>query len=346
MPSGPRSGAEVADRFVETYGCPFLYAECRIYYGSVLDGDRTVGRCRPRARRRRADHRRHVPRPAPPGADAGWPSCGSARAGWRRPSSCSATSAAAPRQRATSRWRRAALLLAAGDGAGASRLLERSMARARTTSARTSARHSTCSSTPSWPSATSTPRPRSADPPHRRRRGRRETASPPCRSPPRPGRRRTRRRGVGGRPARGRRPPGSPDLDAPFEAARAQFELAGVLATVSPDAAIGHAELGAGGLRAARRRARRRSGQPPSCASWGSSPEAGPKGIGALTAREQEVLALLGHGLSNPEIAARLYISRKTVAHHVSRILSQARPAQPAPRRPPTPRRGSGRRRQ
>ena len=27
---------QVADDFVATYGCPFLYAECRIYYGSVL----------------------------------------------------------------------------------------------------------------------------------------------------------------------------------------------------------------------------------------------------------------------------------------------------------------------
>ena len=27
---------QVADEFVATYGCPFLYAECRIYYGSVL----------------------------------------------------------------------------------------------------------------------------------------------------------------------------------------------------------------------------------------------------------------------------------------------------------------------
>ena len=47
----------------------------------------------------------------------------------------------------------------------------------------------------------------------------------------------------------------------------------------------------------------------------------GPKGVGMLTAREQEVCGLLGHGLSNPEIAARLHVSRKTAAHHVSCIL-------------------------
>jgi DNA-binding NarL/FixJ family response regulator len=40
-----------------------------------------------------------------------------------------------------------------------------------------------------------------------------------------------------------------------------------------------------------------------------------------LTQREREVLALIGAGLSNGELAARLYISEATVKTHVKRIL-------------------------
>jgi DNA-binding CsgD family transcriptional regulator len=108
----------------------------------------------------------------------------------------------------------------------------------------------------------------------------------------------------------------------PMEVARCRLELATVLAADRPEIAIAearaafesfeqldaprHVDAAAALLR-----------------SLGARPAPGPRANGGLTRRETEVLELLGHGLSNPEISDRLYISRKTVEHHVSNILAK-----------------------
>jgi len=49
-----------------------------------------------------------------------------------------------------------------------------------------------------------------------------------------------------------------------------------------------------------------------------------PRSLGYdLTEREKEVLVLMVEGISNPEIAARLVVSRATVKFHISSILSK-----------------------
>lgn len=53
------------------------------------------------------------------------------------------------------------------------------------------------------------------------------------------------------------------------------------------------------------------------------SPDSAPPLPDHLTAREAEILVLVAHGLSNPEIAARLYISGHTVKTHIGRVFTK-----------------------
>ncbi len=49
----------------------------------------------------------------------------------------------------------------------------------------------------------------------------------------------------------------------------------------------------------------------------------GDERLAALTERESEVLTLVGHGLSNAEIAARLHVSVPTVKTHLGHVLAK-----------------------
>lgn len=111
-------------------------------------------------------------------------------------------------------------------------------------------------------------------------------------------------------------------LHQPFHAARARLALGRTLSDAVPDGAIDYlrqalddfTELGAA-LEADRAAGELRA--------LGVASRPGPRGVGVLTEREQQVLRLVAAGLSNPEIAARLHVSRKTAAHHVSHILTK-----------------------
>ena len=107
-----------------------------------------------------------------------------------------------------------------------------------------------------------------------------------------------------------------------LDAARARFELARVLEHSEPEVAIGEAKTALAEFE--------RLGAPRDAdeaalflRDHGVTGRTGPKGLDLITKREREVLALLAEGLTNAEIAARLFISTKTAGNHVSSVLAK-----------------------
>jgi ATP/maltotriose-dependent transcriptional regulator MalT len=111
-------------------------------------------------------------------------------------------------------------------------------------------------------------------------------------------------------------------LGLPFHAARTRFELARVVADTEPSFAV--VVAGRALDRLERLGAVRDAAEVAAfLRSLGVATKPGPRQIGVLSRRELDVLAGVQRGLTNPEIAAELFISPKTVAHHVSRILAK-----------------------
>ncbi|HZB78853.1 MAG TPA: response regulator transcription factor, partial [Actinomycetota bacterium] len=111
-------------------------------------------------------------------------------------------------------------------------------------------------------------------------------------------------------------------LEMPLEAARARAALARALRNEDPDVAGREARVALESFE--RLGAGREADEAAALVrELGGPKRTGPKDLGLLTAREVEILRLLGEGLSNAEIAARLYISTKTAGNHVSNLLAK-----------------------
>jgi DNA-binding NarL/FixJ family response regulator len=107
-----------------------------------------------------------------------------------------------------------------------------------------------------------------------------------------------------------------------MELARTRLEMARALADRSPEVAIAEARSALVDFERLEA-ARHADAAGALLRSLGAPVRTGPKGVGALTKREAEVLQLIGAGLSNPEIGDRLFITRKTVETHVGNLLSK-----------------------
>ena len=111
-------------------------------------------------------------------------------------------------------------------------------------------------------------------------------------------------------------------LQMPLEAARTRVALARALRDEDPDVAGREAQIALESFE--RLGAGREADETAALVrELGGPKRTGPKDLGLLTKRELEVLGLLGEGLTNAEIAARLYISTKTAGNHVSNLLTK-----------------------
>jgi DNA-binding CsgD family transcriptional regulator len=108
----------------------------------------------------------------------------------------------------------------------------------------------------------------------------------------------------------------------PMELARTRLEMARALSGSAPEVAIAEAKAALEDFERLEA-ARHADAAGALLRSLGAPVRTGPKGVGALTRREAEILELVGAGLSNPEIAERLFITRKTVEHHVGSLLAK-----------------------
>lgn len=108
----------------------------------------------------------------------------------------------------------------------------------------------------------------------------------------------------------------------PLEEARTRLAIARLLADTNAEVAVAEA-------RAALTACERLNAGPDADAAanllrtLGRSGRASPRLGGKLTKRETEVLRLVAEGLSNEQISRRLFLSKRTVEHHVGSILAK-----------------------
>ena len=112
------------------------------------------------------------------------------------------------------------------------------------------------------------------------------------------------------------------ELGMVLEEGEGRTELARALASVRPHSAI---EQGRSALKVFERLGAARHADEAAglLRALGAPGRQAPRTGVALTKREQQVLELLGEGLSNPQIGKRLVISPRTAEHHVRNVLSK-----------------------